>query len=192
MAVINIPGILPSSGDLNQTAPIGVGQLGLPVYDDVTFPSGNYEDLQGNIIEYAGLSLQNGRITITQRSNRIKTPVAGKNGTIKELISLGDYEVRIETKLTELANVFPYDQAINWKNIKNSTESIPVISKWLNDVYEVENLVIDDFQFNTIAGSINEVDLIITASSDDGFNIKDFDITNTNGGTPVNDIFTIV
>ena len=175
MAIINLPGVTPSIGDLNNTTPIGISQLGTPLFDDVTFLAGSYIDEEtSEPITYDEVNLESVQIVVNQSKNIVKSSVAGRNGTIKEYVSLGDYEVSITAKVTELLNVFPFDQLERFQGLKNSPEAVVCICRVLNEIFEVSEFVIEDMQVSTIPGSINEVDLRINMSSDDDINFDEF------------------
>lgn len=164
--VINIPGIVPSIEDFRQSAPIGISPLGTPVFDNVELMGGKYIKDNGGEIEYASLILNAVKISVTQAKNIVTTQVAGKNGTVKEYVSLGDYEINLNTKLSELYNIFPSDQLFAWKGLANVPESIEILSKFLNEYFEIYHVVIKEFSTSPVIGSLNEVELNISLLSD--------------------------
>jgi len=174
MAVIDLPGIIPSIGDLANSVPIGISQLGTPVYDNVFFAPGSYFNVDSINVPYAGLSLDSFVITVTGEKNIIDTPVSGRKGAVREYVNQLDYNISIEGKVTELFNVFPADQLENWRRIWESPESIPVISRFLNEVWDITNIVIRRFSVTPVVGSRNEVNIRIQAVSDEPFDVKDF------------------
>ena len=174
MAIVNIPALLPSFGDIAQSLPIRISTLGTPIYDDVTFRAGSYTNDNGDTVTYKGFSLESVQITVNQSKNIVESQVAGRNGTVKEYISMGDFEVNINAKVSELFNVFPYDQMETFNRIKNSPETVKVTSKVLNEIFEVEDFVINDITLSTIPGSINEVDLQIRMTSDEDIDLQKF------------------
>lgn len=178
MAIFQIPGMTPSTADLTASTPIGISQLGTPVFDDITFPSGNYQDLDGETITYDSFTIQSARITVNRSKNIVETEIAGREGAVKELVSIGDYSINIDAKISELADVFPADQMKAFKGLEDVPESIEVVSKLLNDTYNVFDVVIKEFTQRTIQGSLNEVDLIIELNSDESFDVKDFLLQN--------------
>ena len=178
MALFNIPGTLPSVGDLKSSIPIGVSPLGTPVFDDITFPAGNYTDLNGEIIEYSEFKIQSARVIVNRAKNIVKTPIAGREGEIKEFVSFGDYMINVEGKLSELLDVFPHDQMKLFKGLENAIDNVAIISKLLNDVFSVFNVVIERFTTRTIPGSINEVDVSIEMLSDIDLDLNDFLLQN--------------
>lgn len=172
---INIPGTVPSLEDFRQSIPIGVSALGTPVFDDVTFLPGNYKPKGGGKqVEYAGLSLQAVKVVVTQSKNIVKTQVAGRDGTIKEYCSLGDFNINITAKISELFNIFPADQLFAWKGLAFTPVKIEIISKFINEYFEVYDVVVTDFDASPVVGSLNEVNLNISLLSDDDIDFNKY------------------
>jgi hypothetical protein len=174
MAVFNIPGTIPSFEDLTAMIPIGVSPLGTPVFDDITFLSGSYYDENDEKIQYQQLALQAVQIVVNQQKEIIRTTVSGKHGTIKEYICQSDYLISINGKLSELANVMPYDQMEIWKKISESNKEVEVLSKILNLIFDINTVVITKFQITTIPGSVNEVDVSIELEEDIPFDFSKY------------------
>ena len=174
MTIISIPGLLPSSTDAESIIPIGLSILGTPVYDDITFPAGAYIDNEGETVEFQELKLQTVQVTVNEEKNIVSTPVSGRKGTVDEYVNEGDYMISITAKLTELLNVMPYDQMEAWRRIKESPESIKVISKFLNSIFDIYDVLVRIFTINTIPGSINEVNLSIELKSTVNFDPEEF------------------
>ena len=103
MAIINIPGLVPTDVD-SLPIPVGISVLGTPIYDNVLFEPGRYTDLEGNVVEYDGIQIDTAKITISQVVNLVQTQVSGLNGSIVERISEGDYIISVSCKINELLN----------------------------------------------------------------------------------------
>jgi hypothetical protein len=171
---INLPGIIPSLEDFKKSAPIGISALGTPIFDNVEFIGGNYINNEGDAVEYAGLILDAVKVTVTQSKNIVTTEVAGKNGTVKEYMSLGDYVININAKISELYDVFPADQMQAWKGLANCPERIDVLSKFLNQYFDVTSVVLKDFDTNPVVGSLNEVELNMVLLSDEEIDLNSY------------------
>jgi len=174
MAAINLPGLTPSIGDLEQMIPIKLSVLGTPIYDDITFPAGNYDTNEGDTIDFNEVSLEAFQMFITQSKNIISTEVSGRSGTVDEYVNEGDYIITINGKVTEFFNVMPYDQLENWRRLKDSPEPITIINKILNEILDVNYVLIRRFDVSTIPGFINEVNLSMELKSTVPFNIDEF------------------
>lgn len=75
--------------------------LGAPVFDAVVFKKPNGDATlssqnNGGQITDEDLTLPIALITITQEKNIVKTAIQGRNGTIKEYVSDGDFSVNIK------------------------------------------------------------------------------------------------
>jgi len=85
----------------NSDSPIGTSYLGTPVYARLEFSKDGIENQVGSPSTLDGregarnLILETVLITVVQSKNIIKTPIQGRNGTIKEYIGEGDYMLRI-------------------------------------------------------------------------------------------------
>jgi hypothetical protein len=168
MAVINIPGLVPTEEALQSAIPIGVSQLGTPVIDDVTIIA----EFQG--VTYQ-ISLQSFSLTVNQSENIVETVTSGRNGTVKEAIQQGDYEISIQARVAELFDVFPISEIKKWKQIKDLRIPVTVINKTL-DMYDIRECVIYNFSHSTIPGSINQANLSIELKSDEDFDLTNYEI----------------
>ena len=176
MAVINLKGLIPSFTDIGFTLPIGVSPLGTLMYDDVQFPAGSYKNLKGEVVSYEEFSVQSVAMVVTQEKNIVKTAISGRKGTVKEYNNEGDYQITLQANINEVIAVFPADQLIGFRELVKVPESIPVVSKILNSIFEIDDVVINDFTFVPGEGKGNVV-LNIKMESDFPFDIKDFEIS---------------
>lgn len=144
--------------------------LNTPVYDNLVFEGGTYTDLKGNEIEYPELRIDNVLIEVSQRKNIVKTQIQGRDGTIKELISMGDYEISIRGILQNFEKseqaLYPVELATNLRKICESTQSLHVLSKFLSEVFDVGYIVIDSFSIPQVEGIRNLQPFTISALSD--------------------------
>src|SRR5690348_6833399 len=103
---INIAAIRPPTQTANQfdskvqvfepDAGLYKSLLGTPVMQDLTFGTATYTDQDtGREKKTPVITLINFLLTVTQEKNIVKTPIHGSNGTIKEYIGLGDYQIKI-------------------------------------------------------------------------------------------------
>ncbi len=179
MSFFELNGTIPSVKDFRTSLPKRISALGTPIFDDITFPGGIYvvKDTSGKDIgevNYSELSIISGQVAVSSVKNIIETPIAGRNGTIKEYVSTGDYSISISGKITEALNLFPADYLDNFVEIMNISETIPVESKFLNEFFNIQSVIIKKFNVSTVAGSMNEVDISIEMVSDVEINLNDF------------------
>ena len=147
-----------------------------PVYDNLYFNIDGYFDeknvFQSQVLE---LHVNNVLLTVSQTKNIIKTAIQGRAGTVKEYISAGDYIINGSGTITDDNNVFPIDDLTTLKNIFEVPDSIPVVSEFLNLVFDITDIVIESTSFAQVRGSRNEVAFSFSASSDTSPDINEFE-----------------
>lgn len=176
MAVFNINNLVPKSfDDIKFEESIGVSQLGTLLFDDITFSAGSYKTLEGVVVDYDEFKLQSVRFVVSQEKNIVRTQISGRNGTVKEYNNDGDYQIALNADINEKENIFPADQLQAFQEIKKVPQSIPIISKILNSIFDIDNVVITEFALNPGTGKGN-VQISINLESDLPFDIKDFEV----------------
>lgn len=176
MALFNITQQTPKSfDDIKFQESIGVSSLGTLLYDDITFPAGAYKTNQGVVVNYEELKIESVTFVVSQQKNIVKTPISGRNGTVKEYNNDGDYEITLLANLNESDALFPADTILLFQELKKVPESISIISKILNSIFDIDDVVIDEFEMNPNTGKSNVL-LSMKLTSDLPFNIKDFEI----------------
>ena len=176
MTLISLSGQIPKSfDDLQFEESIGVSQLGTLLFDDITFPSGSYRSLEGVVVDYDELKLQSVRFIVAQEKNIVKTAISGRNGTVKEYNNDGDYQITLQANINEVEDIFPAIQLQLFKELKDVPQEIAVISKILNSIFDIDNVVINDFSLDPGTGKGNVV-LNLRMESDLPFSVKDFEV----------------
>lgn len=95
-----------------------------------------------------------------------KTEIQGRNGTVKEYISDGDYQITVRGSLnTEYPTVFPTDDIDLLNQFAKLKTSIPVSSRYL-DIFGITDIVLERVDFIEKLGYRNEIDFEIAAVSD--------------------------
>lgn len=160
--------------------------LGTPVYDMVVFDSITYEDPDAKISESAALQggkgtpkrtlakleLETCLIELNKTKNIVTTAVQGRNGTVKEYISDGDFQISITGVLTSKYNNVPPRELISLlHDFCRANKAIPISSNFLN-YFEIYQAVITDLTINQIEGARNTVSVSINLLSDTPFEIK--------------------
>jgi hypothetical protein len=153
--------------------PIGTSPLGTPVYDDVSFPAGQYVNLFGDIIAFEEVRLQNVLIVANRAKRVIKTPVQGRDGTIKEYISAGDYIITVSGQLNSESNTFPELELQNLNAIMDANAALSVVSSFLNDGLNVGHIVIESDSYKQVRGSRNSIDISFQAVSDVSIDLEE-------------------
>ena len=153
--------------------PIGTSPLGTPVYDDVSFPAGQYVNLFGDVIAFGEVRLQNVLIVANRAKRVIKTPVQGRDGTIKEYISAGDYVITVTGQLNSESNTFPELELENLNALMGANASLSVVSSFLNDGLNVGHIVIESDTYRQVRGSRNSIDISFQAVSDVSIDLEE-------------------
>lgn len=122
-----------------------VSYLGTPVYSPLQIKDGNYT-LNGKKISYRGIDLKNVIYDVSYGKNVVQTAIVGRNGTVKELISLTDKTVNIKGVLVSPNTEYPEEQVQRLLEITELQTDIEVISPFLA-LFKVYNLVILDCKF---------------------------------------------
>jgi len=146
-----------------------VSYFGTPVFSNLKIKPFNYEDLDGKKISINnGITINSVLITITQTKNIVTTPIQGRNGTEKEYISDGDFQIEIEGKIVSESNNYPETDVNELIEICKAPVPIPsgsLISEYLN-WFGIHSLVIESYSFPQTEGTRNEQEFSISAISD--------------------------
>jgi len=160
--------------DENAPSPVPTTYLGTPVFCNLELIPGEYTNKDGDPIKYGGgVGSENFRIDtvlidVSQQKQIIKTPIQGVSGTVKEYISKGDYQVKVRGALVDQsAQRYPQEQAQQLREFLEVEDSIGIASRFLNDVFEVQEIVIDSFSFPQVEGFQNVQLFEFSAISDD-------------------------
>lgn len=129
----------------------GTGLLGLPVFAQVNFlaPAG-----------WVQLHLNDPIVEISREKVIVTTEIEGRDGTVKEFISSGDYAVTIKgilasdpTKGTE-ARRYPTAQVQALKELIDLPQALPVTGR-LFKLFGIHNLVIKGHSWPALPGFTN-------------------------------------
>lgn len=154
---------------------IGNSYLGTPVIDNLEFPQGSYSDLDGNAIDYGAIVVDTVVFTVNKVRNVIKTAVQGRNGTVKEYVSDGDYSISCQGIISNRDNFFPEDQARALRQIFEVPQQLPIVSLYLNNVHEIFNVVIESWSMPFTAGKRNEIPFSFIAVSDTQLGVEELE-----------------
>lgn len=132
--------------------------LGTPVFSLLEIST--QDDSKSLIIDTALLE-------VSQSKNIVKTAINGRNGTIKEYVSDGDYQINIKGVLVNNEDGYNRPTQLIQALIAlcSVPESLKVASKFLQ-LFDVNNIVIDEFSFPQSEGFQNVQPFELTCSSD--------------------------
>lgn len=156
--------------------PIGVSELGTPVMDRLEIPKGNYIDLEGNDISFSGIKIDTIVFEASKGKNIVKTPIQGRNGTIKEYVSDKDFQINARGFISNtFNNAIPLDDLRTFREIMEVPQQIPVISQYLNEILEVNEIVVENFSMPQQSGVRNELPFTFQASSDVALDLEELE-----------------
>ena len=148
---------------------IRTSYLGTPIMSNVVFkaPKANNENEAGQFNYLEKFTLDHVLVSIRQAKQIVKTQVEGMEGTIKEYISLGDYEITINGKLVNEEDPFAAPRAAlnDLLAFLNYGGAIEIASK-ATKPYGIRSVVVMDYVVNEQAGVINEYPIRIRLLSD--------------------------
>lgn len=134
--------------------------LGTPVFSNLEIPAGQYETDEGVLIDFEGIRLDTVLFDITLEKNIVRTPINGRNGTVKQFISDGDYQIGVvglinggstQTESGDFHSFMtlnvPEEEVRKLNAILKVPQEIEVISEFL-DFFDISTVVI---QGGTIA-----------------------------------------
>ncbi|HEY5390607.1 MAG TPA: DUF6046 domain-containing protein [Hanamia sp.] len=129
----------------NGKAPVSM--LGTPVFADLILQS----DKKGSI----QLQLLWALLEVNMQKNIVKTAVQGRDGTVKEYISDGDYQVTIRGGLfSPFSNAYPKEDMQTIMQLMKLNTPLTVISEYLLH-FNVYELVVEDYSFSQKEGVQN-------------------------------------
>lgn len=150
-----------------------VSYLGTPVWSPLEFlkTSGTSLDNSRGVGEANGnsevfLRVDTTLITVSQPKIIVKTPIAGRNGTVKEYISDDDFMIEIAGAIVSpYPNVFPREEVSLLLELLSLPKQIPIACEFLQ-LFGIDSIVVEDKRVSQRMGSRNEVPFSIYAISD--------------------------
>jgi hypothetical protein len=132
-----------NTGGLDQEV---TSYLGTPVFADLTLKADEND---------AGLNIQTVLFEVDQQRNIVTTTVQGRNGTVKEYISDGDYAVSLRGLLVDPdPYTYPAQQMQGLMDRLRLPQSLVAVSGFLQ-LFQIYNLVITGYRFFQIEGFQN-------------------------------------
>ncbi|MFX1704600.1 DUF6046 domain-containing protein [Chitinophaga sp. CC14] len=157
------------AGKIDQTtyqdAALYQSSLGTPVLTDLTFESVAYDLNSTQRIIVPSVKLTTVLLAVSLPKNIVATAIQGRDGTVKEYIGKGDYQISINGIITGQNGHYPADDVIALKRMVDAPVPIRVTSTYLQhlDIYDV---VIVDFNTAQEPGGYSQQIFTINAISD--------------------------
>lgn len=119
--------------------------LGTPIFSDFRFVKNQgVEDMY----------LETVLIDVAQTKNIVTTAITGRDGTIKEYISDGDYVINLKGALTTQGNAYPLVDVRDLLGILRKKETLSIVSEYLR-IFDIYNVVVTDYKFSQVEGFQN-------------------------------------
>jgi hypothetical protein len=89
--------------------------------------------------------------TVNQQRNIIRTPIQGRNGTVKEYIADGDFEISIHGRIIgKFPQKSPAEEVENIVGLLRQPNELIIVSSYLN-LFSIQYVVIMDYHFSQVA-----------------------------------------
>jgi hypothetical protein len=145
-----------------EAAPLSI--LGTPIFADVILS--HSEKKEGKDVVGEEVHLLWCLCEVTQTKNIVKTVVQGRDGTVKEYISDGDYIVSLKGAFSStFMQSYPKDITKRLISICKKKAPLKVTSEFLL-MFDIHELVIDEFTFDQVEGKQNVQKFDIKCCSD--------------------------
>jgi len=152
--------------------PVATSYLGTPIYDLLIFQNkdtGISEDM----------NLADVLLTVSQSKNIVKTQISGRAGTVKEYISLNDFQINVQGYLIGVnPNEFPKNLVALWEQYMNLNTQISVASNFLS-IFDITSVVVDTFRIAQQEGFRNAVPFTMSLISDEDIELQLSDDANS-------------
>lgn len=133
-------------GEFEGDEAIATSYLGTPVFTNLIIEPGSYIDNDGLTIDYEGITIDTVLMDISQSKNIVTTAIQGRNGTVKEYISDGDYMINIKGVIASNSHQYPTDEVNKLIEICKVQDALKVASSFLQ-LFSIHSLVIQDYSF---------------------------------------------
>lgn len=146
--------------------------FGTPVFSDlkfgdITWDGKLYQHKSVNSIGDTQEGIDTCLFIVNMVKNIIKTDIQGREGSVKEYISLGDYKINVKGLCVGKNGEYPYDQVAVLNQYLKLPIAIPVTSWYLNNLFGITEIVIDgEPTFPQIEGGQSQQAFEFSALSD--------------------------
>jgi hypothetical protein len=159
--------------ELEQDTPrVQASMLGTPIFSNLIIEDGSYqEDGKTTPTTFKGITIDTVLFDISQTKNIVKTPIQGRNGTVKEYISDGDYDINIRGILVSKENTYPEEEVNTLITICKVPAALKVASEFMQ-LFSIHSLVIESYDFYQIEGNRNMQGFNLRCLSDEPVELK--------------------
>lgn len=148
--------------------PVAETYLGTEVFDQLVFPKDGNEGI--GLTE--DLVINDVIFRVSRPKIIVKTPVQGRQGRVKEIVSLDDFTIEINGKLvSEYMQQRPLDQLRSLIAVESYEGSVAVAVNFLS-LFSIDTILIEKINIEERRGYYNEVPFEIIASSDEPIELQ--------------------
>lgn len=158
-------GIRPKQFNLEQSFRTEQSQEGMPYYRQDIFGKEYFLPVKIGLVH---LSLP--VMSISGGKEIVKTPMVNAEGTVKELISLNDYDIQIYGIMHDPSGEYPETQVRQLANLFKRNRALPINSV-LTGIIGIKDVVIEDLQWLETKGFQGIAAYRMRCSSDKKFEL---------------------
>lgn len=145
---------------------IAVSSLNTPVYCNIEFGAGRYEtDIKGVFKDFPELKFNTVLIQASRAKLIEETEVQGRDGKVKEYISMDDWVIQVSGIIDGKNGSYPAQEVNDLMKMLDAPIAIDVACTYLQNL-GVTSIVVFDHHFPQEAGSYSEQAFEITFKSD--------------------------
>jgi hypothetical protein len=124
--------------------------FGTPIVDSFLFNDSEYTDFNNKKVKLKGIRINTAILTVTQTKNIVKTAIEGRPGTIKEFISMGDFEIDFKAIIMPSSfndrGKYPEKEVSVMRELLNAPVAIPAVCDYLSRL-GIFNIVVENYNF---------------------------------------------
>lgn len=159
--------------------------LGTTVMSNLSIAGTSYTNGNGQGFSFPELNFDAVLFEVTNTKNIIYTPIQGKDGTVKEYIAGGDYDIQVKGIVTGLNGKYPdkYNGAQsgtpgdtinvvdNLITAMNCNTELTINSWYLTNLFGIYTIVITGFELYQEEGNYSQQRFSFTAKSDQEYQV---------------------
>lgn len=149
-----------------------MGVFGMPLWDTVTLKGLSYENFEGQSVNLKDFTLDIALID-TYRDRHIPiTPITGRDGDVKEMMSNGDWIITINGSLINPLSNTPPEQLVRALNAFCTSEVEIEVNSTVLSYLDIFSIVIMKPRFIQRIGARNVIDYELECRSERPFELK--------------------
>lgn len=177
--------VFPTYQGQDNKIPDRYSYLGSRVVSNLSICGTTYTTGNGQKVTFPDLQFDAVLFNVQNTKNIIYTPIQGKDGTVKEYIAGGDYDIQVKGIITGLNGQYP--DKYNGAQSGNSNDTINVVdnlidamncnteltinSWYLTQLFGINTIVITSFELYQEEGNYSQQRFSFTAKSDQEYQV---------------------